>query len=125
MKNLECKLKEIIEIILEEAKKNKDFEEALKGALYREKSDLVKAKTKCRIKRESAKINPLIEVEKGENDLRQKLEELNIQELKNVIYDYGLDNMKNSVRWKKKEKFVNLIIEMSKKKISKGNAFRE
>ncbi|MBU3135805.1 hypothetical protein KPL39_05955 [Clostridium gasigenes] len=123
MMSLEFKLKAIMDVVLAEAKKNKEFEDALTSVLAIENNP-VKPKKSSKIKRQASKINPLIEVSKGKDAFRKILEILSTDELKDVIYEYGLDLMKNSAKWRKKERFIELIIEISEKKISKGNAFR-
>ena len=71
------------------------------------------------------KLNPLEVILEGERILMDKLLTLEISDLKDIIKFYEMDNTNSSSRWRKKERLVNYIVDVSKSRISRGNAFRE
>ncbi len=56
--------------------------------------------------------------------LRTRLDELNIDELKDIVAEQGMDRSKLAMKWKKKDRIINLIITAVESRIHKGDAFR-
>ena len=75
-------------------------------------------------RRDPAVINPVEVIEGGEDVLREKLDNLTEKELKDIIAYYGMDSTKLSMKWKKRDRLINFIIETSVRRASKGDAFR-
>lgn len=83
-------------------------------------------KSSTRRKRNSAKFNPeTILIDQGKKELQQKLETLEVVELKDIISEFGMDPAKKTTRWRKKERFVHHILDVAVNQIEKGNAFRK
>jgi hypothetical protein len=59
----------------------------------------------------------------GAEGLKDKLNDLQIDELKEIIKTHRLDPKKYFYKWKTTEKFINFIIEKVKYKIDKGKTF--
>ncbi|GAH95753.1 unnamed protein product [marine sediment metagenome] len=53
-----------------------------------------------------------------------KMTELNIEELKDIIAEQGMDRSKLAMKWKNKERLVSLIITTVESRVHKGDAFR-
>ena len=119
---MEKKLKELFNVIMEEMKTNDEFKKKIEVVLGGEDKPKKKVKKKVIIE---PKLNPLELISKSEVDLREKLSELEVIDLKNIIKFYEMDNTNSSSRWRKKERLVNYIVDVSKSRISRGNAFRE
>lgn len=49
---------------------------------------------------------------------------LEVSDLKDIIKFYEMDNTNSCNRWKKKERLVNYIVDVSKSRVNRGNAFR-
>ncbi len=59
----------------------------------------------------------------GTEGLRKKLEECNIEELKEIVKLHRLDPKKYFYKWTTKKKFIECILDKIESKIDKGKAF--
>ncbi len=117
---IEKKLKDIFNIILDEMKTNKDFANRIEKVLGKEEV-VVKAKKRGR---QPALFNPNIVALEEEGKLKVELENLEVAQLKDIISQYGMDPSKMTSRWRSKEKFMKHIIEVTLSRINKGNSFK-
>lgn len=99
---MEEKLKSLFDLILEEAENNQDFKNKLDKVL-----DKSNPKKKC-IK---PRINPFEMIKAGEGELREALDDFSISELKDIIRFYGMDELNETSRWRKKERLINYILD--------------
>ena len=118
---MEKKLKEVSNVIIEEVKTNEEFKKKIEMVLGGENKSKKKVKKKVIIE---PKLNPLEAISSGELELRDKLLELEVIDLKNIIKFYEMDNTNSCSRWKKKDRLVNYVIDVSKSRFNRGNAFR-
>lgn len=80
---------------------------------------------KRRSRRHSAILDPfMIHENEGNNELKQRLEELEVEQLKDIIAEYGLDSSRRAMVWKKSERLVELIIKTVNSRARKGDVFR-
>lgn len=77
-----------------------------------------------RNRRPPARIDPLESARIGETELRARLSSLSVDELKDVIAQYGMDPSKLAMKWKTSEKLIERIVEVSMSRAQKGDAFR-
>lgn len=124
--DMEKLLKEFCEVIIEEINKNEEFSNKVKKILV-ENTKIEKDKLKTKKKVLSEKdilINPYEILLEGTEVLENKLSKLELQDLKNIVEYYSMDPSKSFKRWRKKERFINFILEVSILRANKGNAFR-
>lgn len=76
-----------------------------------------------RRKRNPAKINPVRLVEISEERLWEELKELNIEELKDVISEFGMDSKKTAMSLKSRDRLETIIVDAAKRISTRGNAF--
>lgn len=119
--NAKKKLKELINIVIKEMDQNPEFSDKIEKILLGEGNEGVKVKRN----RQPAIINPLEVVIHGNDVLENKLEQLDIEQLKDIISQYGMDPSKLALKWKKKERLIKHIIDVTSTRVNKGNAFRE
>ncbi len=131
-KNTAKILKQLINSIIEEAEQNEAFayklEEILAGksaTTDNKASRKSSEKTRPPNRRDSAILDPTVLILEGEEVLTEKLRELTEKQLKDIIADYGMDPAKLAMKWKNKERLINHIIDASRRRASKGDAFRE
>lgn len=125
-------LKQLADVVIEEAKQNEAFGnkiEQILGILPVEPGQDTKAcktgKTgRSTNRRDPAVLDPVAVISEGENILLEKLGNLTDKELKDIIADYSMDPSKLAMRWRKKEKLIDLIMEAARRRASKGDAFR-
>jgi hypothetical protein len=112
--------KKISGIIAEEISNNDDFAQKIGNVIG---DDAPPVTTKKRNRRLPAKIDPFHLLEQGEDALSVALAELSIDELKDVISANGMDTSKLAMKWKDRERLEKHIIDATKRKSSRGEAF--
>jgi len=77
-----------------------------------------------RNRRPAAILDPLQIVRVSEAQLRERLSELTLDELRDVVADYGMDPGKLVMKWKDADRIADRIVELSLARAQKGDAFR-
>ncbi len=125
-KNLKKNLKTLFDIIISEAEKNEDFADALCNMFSQSTSldnENKPSGNKRGNRRDKAVLDPIKLAEEGALTT-EILENLSEKELKDIIADYGMDSSKLAMKWKDKSRLVQLILDTSSRRASKGDAFR-
>ena len=126
-------LKNLLDAVIEEAERNPEFsnklENILSGSISAE-PEKASAKMSTGAKRSGnrrapAALDPIALIEDGEDALLEQLSNLTDKELKDIIADYGMDPSKLAMKWKNRDRLINLIIDTSHRRASKGDAFRD
>ena len=118
----EKKLKALFDIIMQEMKINEAFAEKINGLLGDEPK--LPATTPKRGRRSPAVLNPFELYKISEDAMFEQLNGLDIDKLKDIIAEYGMDSAKLAMKWRKKERLLDLIIDTVKRRSSKGDVFR-
>lgn len=118
--------------IIDEAKQNEEFARKLEqifiGEDYRAEnnaSNNVSNPIRPANRRDLAVLDPISLIEEGEEFLTVRLHTLTDKQLKDIIADYGMDPARLAMKWKDRERLINLIIDVSGRRASKGDAFRK
>ena len=75
-------------------------------------------------RRAPAVLDPFAIYAEGEGALRQRLDELDTERLKDIIAEYGMDSAKLAMKWKAPRRLVELIVGTVRDRSRKGDAFR-
>ncbi|MBZ5515173.1 MAG: hypothetical protein LAN62_10120 [Acidobacteriia bacterium] len=75
-------------------------------------------------RRPAGVVDPFTIYTEGESALRRKLEELDLDRLKDIIAEHGMDSSKLAMKWKSRERLVQLIVKTVHERAQKGDAFR-
>lgn len=59
----------------------------------------------------------------GEEALRGKLEDLDVEQLKDIVAEHGMDQARLAMKWKTPARLVDLIVSTVRDRLKKGNAF--
>ena len=126
-KKIQKKMKTLFSAIMDEAEHNDEFANKI-CAIFN--SELVETKSKedsgekrSANRRDKAVLDPVKMA--GEGTLtREILEKLSEKELKDIIADYGMDSSKLAMKWKDRERLIQLIMDTAVRRASKGDAFR-
>jgi len=123
MKN---RLVKLLEEIRHEYDKNPEFRARVDRVLGAnlEESESSGSGRRSRNKRARAVIDPYHDYASGEEQLLGKLEPLTIDQLKDVVSEYGLDSSRLALKWKSKERLIDLIVTTIRNRIQKGDVFR-
>jgi hypothetical protein len=76
-------------------------------------------------RRAPAVLDPVQLARQGEGVLRNALGELNIEQLRDVVADYGMDTGKLVIKWRTPDRIIDRIVEVSRQRALKGSAFRD
>lgn len=63
--------------------------------------------------------------EGGAATLRRALGKLEIEQLKDIVAEHGMDRQELAMKWKTPERLVDLIVETVSARAKKGDAFRQ
>ena len=135
MTDLTDRLETLFREIVTEAKSNDDFarrvERALSGLAPRGRmkgEDGAPGSESRRPRRPHRRapgvIDPFAVYGDGEDALRDRLRELDVERLKDIVAEHGMDSAKLAMKWKTPARLVDLIVDTVKVRSRKGDAFR-
>lgn len=125
---------QMLHILADEVKGNKRLAKKLARpwqAYLAEASSTEPAKTgPTKRKRTTDQMSPALDpfkffYEGGSVSLIKALEDVEVPECKVIISHYALDPSRSYVRWRKKERFVEFIVQRVKAIANKGEVFKE
>jgi hypothetical protein len=123
---LENKVAALFEAILVEIRRNPEFAERLATALNGLGKD-IEAEVPKRGKggrRAPAVLDPVAVYQEGDAILRQRLAALDLEQLRDIVAEYGMDPGKLVLKWKTKERVIDHIVDTASARAKKGEAFR-
>lgn len=115
-------LHSVLDAVVDEAENNEDFAGKLERAFTGNSSSPVKKRKVHR--RQKPVLNPLDMIE-DMHALDAKLHTLSVDQLKDIVSVYSMDPSRRALQWRKPERLIALILDVSQKRLAKGNAFRE
>ena len=117
--DIDKQLSKFFKVIQDEVRTNQEFAQKI------EKIFSDSEVTKNVRKRKASVLNPeSVLLEHGEDYLEYQLKLLELEELRDIISEFGMDPSKRAIKWKTKDKVIDHIIDVSRNRSSKGNAFR-
>lgn len=129
-------LQNMAKAISEEAERNPEFESRIRAAIGLPEADKESSSSgqheatsqiglrRRRNRRTPAVLDPVQLAQESEQSLREQLAPLTIEQLKDIVADYGMDPNKLVMKWRTSERIANHIVEMAVSRSRKGNAFR-
>lgn len=123
---LETKLAALFDAILEEARRNPKFTKRLAAVLedFKSAGDSGTPKKGRGGRRAPAVFDPVAVYREGDEVLRERLAPLDLEQLRDVVAEYGMDPGKLVMKWKTRERIVEHIVETAATRAKKGEAFR-
>ena len=134
--NLKKALTSLVREIVSEADHNPAFREKVEAALElgkeakKQRSSHKKIVNPKRIpskrprnRRPAALLDPVQLARQGDAVLRAELEKLNIEQLRDIVSDFGMDTGKLVLKWRTTERIIERIVEVSLLRAQKGSAF--
>ena len=128
-------LYKFIREVTEEAKRNPEFAERLRAVLEppaqtrrrtgksRKQAHSSNAARPAN-RRPAAVLDPIALAQQGEEVLRAELLPLTLDQLKDIVADYGMDQKKLVMKWQSSARVIERIVEVSISRAHKGEAFR-
>lgn len=130
-------LNDLLRVLADESERNPDFGNRVAMALglaekpkKSERQDTgTSHKTKSRSPRPKNRrpppvLDPVEIARSGEKALRERLGSLSLEELRDIVADFGMDPGKLVIKWKTAERIIGRIVEISIARAHKGDAFR-
>jgi len=129
------KLSALLREVIAEAEVNPAFQERLAKALGPDEKPVKAApvERKRQVKpaehkrssnrRTPAAIDPVQLARNGESELREALTKLDIEQLRDVVADYGMDPGKLVMKWRDADRIADRIVEIARGRAQKGSAF--
>lgn len=113
-------------VIIDEIESNPDFAGKISSALGLDNPDGIVEQRKKRRggRRAPALLDPVTSYSKGESLLREELELLDLEKLRDIVAEYGMDPGKLVMKWKTKQRVIDHIVETAANRAKKGEAFR-
>ena len=124
--NIKQPLMTFMAVIAEEADRNPEFAQKLAVALGIDKADRESWPVAKRRggRRTPAVLDPVALYSEGEGKLREKLGLLDLERLRDIVAEYGMDPGKLVMKWKTEERVIEHIVEVASARAKKGEAFR-
>lgn len=125
------KLLQLAKVIADQAERDPEFAQRLSEVLEMDEytsPDNARSATataaRPKHRRPPAALDPIAIARQGEDILRSRLNELSLEQLKDIVADYGMDTGKLVMKWKRPERVIDRIVEISMSRAQKGDAFR-
>ena len=75
-------------------------------------------------RRAASLVDPLTVIQSGQQQLRNQLAPLDLEQLRDVMADYRMDPSKLAMKWKDRERVIDHIVATAVERGQKGDAFR-
>lgn len=138
---LRDRLTAVVDLIADEAEHNDGFRRRLEEVLECEpdppaatvlcRSDTADAEAKADPDRQRkggrrtpALFDPVEVARMGEGELRQRLATLSLEQLRDIVAQYGMDPGKLVMKWRDSNRVLDRIVELALARSRKGDAFR-
>jgi hypothetical protein len=122
------KLSALVSAIVEETGKNESFRANVEHALGINASRGVprvgETTRQRRGRRTPAVLDPVELARQGEGALREKISMLTLDQLRDIVAQYGMDPGKLVMKWKDVNRVMDRIVELALARSTKGDAFR-
>ncbi|EDH0695994.1 TPA: hypothetical protein N3A45_000218 [Salmonella enterica subsp. salamae serovar [1],40:z35:e,n,x,z15] len=119
--SIQKKMTLLFKAIVDEMYENKEFARRIEDIFG---NDTELSPRKKSVRRNKAIIDPIeIYRQSNKQNLEVELSKLDIEQLKDIVAEYGMDSQKLIMKWKQKEKIANKIVEITQSRAEKGTAF--
>jgi len=116
-------LKEVFNEVSKEVHANPDLNSRLGKIIERYTPGTGKPSVRLH-RRKPGTFDPMVVYRENPDKLKSQLEGLSIEELKDIIAEQGMDRSKLAMKWRTKERLINLITTTAESRVHKGDAFR-
>jgi len=128
---LRGKLLLFVDAIVDEAQRNEEFRQRIEGAFGRghapEPMDLRSEHLRVSRRggrRTAAIFDPIETARQSEEELRERLSHLHVEQLRDIVAQYGMEPGKLVMKWKDPKRIIERIVELALARAKKGDAFR-
>jgi hypothetical protein len=112
----------LVQTVADEALRTPRFANALSAAALGDAADVKPRRTG---RRAPGVIDPFaVYGETGESGLRQHLGELDLEQLRDIVAEHGMDHDRLAMKWKDSGRVIDRIVDKVAARAAKGSAFR-
>jgi hypothetical protein len=128
--DLKRKLFGLVRVVLDEAAQNPAFRKQLETTLRDDRGSAARApqpiteEKRRGGRRAPAVLDPVEKARVGESELRSELAKLDLERLRDIIAQFGMDPGKLAMKWKDPNRIIDRIVEVAMARATKGDAFR-
>lgn len=119
-------LRDLATAVADEAAQNPEFARTL-GEILKSPPPQPRRRTSARRpanRRAPALLDPVAIARDGEDALRSRLASLDLERLRDIVAEHGMDQGRLVMRWKTPARVIDKIVEISIGRARKGDAFR-
>lgn len=119
-------IRDLMKIVISEIEQNPAFAKQIETALCVEsksESKRIVEASRARNRRAPAVLDPILLARKGKEALWEELKPLSIEQLKDIIAEYGMDTDRQTRRWNTPDRLIERIVEISLARAHRGAAF--
>ncbi|MBI5090888.1 MAG: hypothetical protein HZB26_00415 [Candidatus Hydrogenedentes bacterium] len=120
---LHKKLKAVFSELLAEVERNDHLRTTLNSILEDPKESTESPPQKS-ARRQPGRFDPMALHRQNPKELPRRLDELTVDELKDIIAENGIDRAKLAMKWKTKDRLIQLIVDTVESRALKGDVFR-
>lgn len=122
-------LSQLVSIVADEAERNLEFRRRLEDVLNARPSGLAPKPAKESTGRRSGRrtaalLDPVEIASRSTDELRARLGVLTLDQLRDIVAQFGMDPGKLVMKWKDPQRVIDRIVEVSSSRSTKGHAFR-
>ena len=121
-------IRRLFEEIIREAEQRPDFgrrlADAIDGRLALKPSPALPPKGTRRNRRAPGLLDPFEVFGRSELVLRDALQGLNVDQLKDIVSEHAMDSAKLALRWRSADRLIELIVTTVRSRLEKGDAFK-
>jgi hypothetical protein len=121
--NLKKMLNDLVRVVADEGARNPEFAGQVDEALGIKEKSAKQTGSRSANRRAPAVLDPVELAREGEAALRARLSGLNLEQLKDVVADYGMDPGKLVLKWKTPDRVIDKIVDVSLGRVKKGEGF--
>lgn len=122
---LAAPLSRLVTAVSKEAMRTKRFSATLMKAIGADQSVVAAPPSRRTGRRNAGAIDPFATYEAGgEANLRDRLETLSLEQLRDIVAEQGMDNDRLAMKWKDPQRVIERITERVVTRAAKGSAFR-
>lgn len=119
------RLRCLFDEIIAEAERRPNFRHRLAAVLGEpSSSETAPSKRRSRNRRPPGVLDPFELFARGEQPLRQALEGLKLDQLKDIVSEHAMDSSRLALKWRSPERLVHLIVSTVRARVEKGDAFK-
>lgn len=114
------RIRRLFDAILQEVRENPRLAERVSNAL-----DDGESRGRPTNRRAPGAFDPFAVLQQsGETALRERLAQLTVDQLKDIVSEHGMDSSRLALKWKTADRLIDLIADRVRNRTEKGDAFR-